>query len=135
MNYNLQGIASGNTGADDLFSDVNDILAPMNDALERHGILWPEFAVLGETNWRIFIDNLPTCRVDMHLRRQWAKNKQLKPKPSELNDWAFLGAAVAYCDVVVTEKLFADLVNRGHLEKRAHVITDLKQLPLTMDNS
>jgi hypothetical protein len=66
----------------------------------------------------------------MHLKRQWAKNAALKPndRNSTLSDWTFLSVAVSYCDIVVTEKLMANLYSRG-FSTRAIVITQLSQLP------
>ena len=65
-----------------------------------------------------------------HLRRGWAKNASLKPNDSgsDLNDWAYLGVAVSYCDIVVTEKQMADLFSRG-FDTRATVVPQLGQLP------
>jgi hypothetical protein len=73
---------------------------------------------------------MPWQRADMHLKRQWAKNANLRPndRSSHLSDWAFLSVAVSYCDIVVTEKLMADLYSRG-FDTRAKVITQLSQLP------
>jgi hypothetical protein len=75
-----------------------------------------------------FLDAQPVRRADMHLRRQWISNPTLRPKPGDLNDWAFLSIACMYCDIVVTERHFADLLNRPGLEKRARVLTSLDEL-------
>ena len=85
---------------------------------------------LGELRWWAFLDDMPWQRADMHLKRQWAKNANLKPnnRNSSLSDWTFLSVAVSYCDIVVTEKLMADLYSRG-FNTRATVITQLSQLP------
>jgi hypothetical protein len=96
--------------------------------LAGHGIRLGEFALLGEQGWRALLDDMPSRRADMHLRNQWAKNASLTPKESDLNDWAFLGVGVSYCDIVVTEKQVADLFSRG-FETRATILTDLRQLP------
>jgi hypothetical protein len=106
-----------------------DIQEPFLAALVRHGITWPEIQARGVPAMGAFLESMPTRRVDMHLHRQWAKNKGLQANRNDLNDWGLVGAAVAYCDVVVTEKRLADLVNRPGLEKNAKVITDLRELP------
>jgi hypothetical protein len=58
---------------------------------------------------------MPGRRADMHLRTEWAKSANLKPKPnlSDLNDWVYLGIAVCYCDLVVTENQMNDLLRRA----------------------
>ena len=75
------------------------------------------------------LEEMPTCRVDVHLHRQWAKNKTLRAGPGHLNDWGYVGEAAMYCDVVVTEKFLADMLTRDRFQTRARVITDLADLP------
>jgi hypothetical protein len=106
-------------------ADMETALLP---ALASHGIRLEEFALVGEQGWRDFLDDMPSRRADMHLRRQWAKNASLTPKESDLNDWAFLGITVSYCDIVVTEKQVADLFSR-QFETRATILTNLRELP------
>ena len=111
---------------------LTDILKALREALERHNI---SLSAQDSLNWpdlRALIDDLPTQRVAAHLLREWARNKSLRVKPNDLFDWMSLIPATAYCDVVVTEKLFADLVNRGSLKKQAIVITSLEALPVVL---
>lgn len=106
-------------------ADVSNLLWEL---LASDGISEPEFALLGEPRWRTFLDDMPSRRADMHLRREWAKNASLTPKESDLNDWAYLGVAVCHCDVVVTEKQTADLFSR-RFSSRAIVLSRLANLP------
>ena len=106
-------------------ADMEDILRAI---LRKYNVPLHDFALLGETGWCQILDSMPSRRVDMHLRFEWAKNPQLTPRDSDLNDWASLGIAVSYCDVVVTEKQTADLLNRG-LSTRATVLASLTDLP------
>lgn len=92
---------------------LSDIWSAVQEILLRHKIAIQEFALLGEVGWRAFLDAMPSRRADMHLRRQWAKNADLPPRDSDLNDWAYLGVAVCYCDIVVTEKQAANLFSRA----------------------
>ena len=64
----------------------------------------------------------------MHLKRQWAKNADLRPQDSDLIDWGFLSMAVSDCDIVVTEKQKANLFSRC-FNTRATIIAQLSQLP------
>ena len=107
------------------FADVWDVF---REILHAHNVPLRDFALLGEPGWCRILDDMPSRRVDMHLRRQWAKNPQLTPKESDLNDWASLGIAVSYCHVVVTEKQTANLLTRG-LSTRATVLAALTDLP------
>ncbi|MBI4236742.1 MAG: hypothetical protein HY688_05265 [Chloroflexi bacterium] len=113
-------------------SVMDDIWKPLMAALECHGLTEAEFEALGEKNWRHFIDLLPSQRAQIQLLRQWGRNPQLRAKSTDLSDWGTLGPAVMYCDIVVTEKLFADLIQRDEFKTRARVITKLTDLPLAM---
>lgn len=106
-----------------------DILEPFKEALAHHTILWDEIALLGVDELIAMLDEMPTRRVDVHLHRQWFKNKTLRSKPGDLNDWGYVGEAAMYCDVVVTEKFLADMLTRDGFQTRARVITDLADLP------
>jgi hypothetical protein len=112
------------------YTNLTDIVSPLQEALAQHEISIDEFMGLGELRWWAFLEDMPWQRADMHLKRQWAKNANLRPndRSSHLSDWAFLSVAVSYCDIVVTEKLMADLYSRG-FDTRAKVITQLSQLP------
>jgi len=105
------------------------ILGDINAALDRHRVSKQLFDPLGEKGLRSFIDDLPSIRVEMHLSREWIKNTSLQAKRTELNDWAQTAPMAMYSDVVVAEKLLADLLNRSGLGLKARVITDVTDLP------
>jgi hypothetical protein len=109
-------------------ANLSDIDSLLQEALARHQISPDEFVQLGELRRRAFLDDMPSQRADIHLKRQWAKNANLRPRDSDLIDWAFLGVAVSYCDIVVTENQMADLFSRG-FDTRATVIAQLGRLP------
>ena len=115
-------------------SIMADIWIHLKEALDQHAIPEADFAALGEDKGRQFIDSLPSRRIERHLLLQWAKNAQLLARSSDLNDWASLGPALAYCDVVVTEKHFANIVGREGFTTRATVLTNLCDLPSTIAN-
>lgn len=108
---------------------IMDVAPHLSAALHRHAISWEEFGTWGGDGLTAFLEDLPAQRVTMQLHRQWAKNPDLKPKNSEIYDWGALGPYVMYCDVMVTEKLFADLIRREGFHPRAEVIADLRGLP------
>jgi hypothetical protein len=106
---------------------LNDIKGYLCEVLSRYRIPAEDLASLGETGWRTFLDEMPSRRADMHLQLQFAKNQSLRPKDSDLADWAYLGVAVSYCDILVTEKQIADLFSRG-FETHATVVSELRAL-------
>jgi hypothetical protein len=110
-----------------------EVLEELLAALKLHGLTIDEFAALGPRvgyeGYIGFIDSLPSVRVRAHLYLQWLQNPQLPVRENDLNDWHFVGAAVAHADVVVTEKHLAHIVNAGNLEKKAIAISDLTALP------
>lgn len=101
----------------------------MNEIRDRHQIPLDVFDKMGPQGITAFLDDMPSIRVNVHLRQHWVANPELKAKKNDHNDWFYLGAAAAHCDVVVAEKHFAHVVNMGKLRKRATVITDLRDLP------
>lgn len=103
------------------------ITGVVNETLARHKISPDTFAHWRKSDWRAFLDDMPSQRADMHLRREWAKNASLKPKDSDLNDWAYVSVAVCYSDIVVTEKQIADLFRRGS-NLGATVLSELDDL-------
>jgi len=105
-----------------------DMLEDIRRALAFHGISEAEFFAIGATKLSNFVDAMPSVRIEMHLRLQWIRNQQLKARLSDLNDFGYVGTAAAHCDVVVTEKQLADLLNRDK-KKKATVISDLMDLP------
>ncbi|MGE3335997.1 MAG: hypothetical protein AB7I36_20345 [Rhodospirillaceae bacterium] len=105
------------------------MLDELNEIRERHGIPFNVFEQMGIEGVTAFLEDMPSVRVNIHLRRQWLANARLQGRANDRNDWFYLGAAAAHCDVLVAEKHFAGLVNRPGLVKRATVITDLRDLP------
>ena len=102
--------------------------------MDLHGIEKEEILMLIKDPVNDFIMQMPTRKIDFHLSWQWAKNPYLKPKLSDLNDWTFLGMAVEYCDVVVAEKQFVDLITRDGFKHKATVVSDLIKLPEVLSN-
>jgi len=68
---------------------------------------------------------MPTRILDVHLHRQVLKNDQYRPKKSDLEDWGGIGVASCYCDVVVCEKHFANMLSRNNYKPTARVVTRL----------
>lgn len=108
---------------------LSEIHDPVYEALLHHDLSWKWLVSLGKEELSKFVDELPSRRVEMHLYKQLLKNTTIKPRVTDLEDWCALGPAVAYCDVVVCEKHYAELVTRDAFETNAIVISDVRQLP------
>jgi hypothetical protein len=83
----------------------------------------------------MFMASVPTRKLDIHLHRQVLKNPQYNAKKGDLEDWAGLGTAVCYADVVVCENHFADMVRRDGFMTPARVETDLLAVFRDMESS
>lgn len=105
-----------------------DILEPINDVLIKNDLDPTSLVSMIAQNGKNIISKMPTRVLDVHLHHQVLKNSQYKPKKSDLEDWAGLGVAACYCDVVVCEKHFANLVNRDGYTTHARVETDLANI-------
>lgn len=105
-----------------------DVREPLADVLRLHGIELRAFEGLTESDYKKILAAMPTRRLDMHLHRQVLKNQEYKAKPSDLEDWSGVGVASCYCDVVICEKHFADMLRRDKYVSRARVETDLYRM-------
>lgn len=102
-----------------------DILEPLNAVLLKNNLSPMSLTSYIAQNGRSMMSKMPTRVLDIHLHHQVLKNSQYKPKVSDLEDWAGLGIAACYCDVVVCEKHFANMVSRDGFSTHARVETDL----------
>lgn len=105
-----------------------DINEPLERVLTRHNLTIGDIITDGRMALIRLIERMPSRLLDLHLHRQVARNSQFKPKKTDLEDWAGLGPACMYCDVVICEKHFADMVRRDAFSTRAAVLTDLRRL-------
>lgn len=105
-----------------------DIARPLSTVFDRHG---KNSDLLSDDidTARRFLDMMPTRRLELHLHRQILKNPTLQPRKTDLEDWGGLGPAAQYCDVVVCEKHFCDLVQRDKFQCGATILTKLELLP------
>lgn len=111
-----------------------DIQEPVKEALGFHGLSFErDLLPLGPEELTALVQDMPSRRTKIHLHRQIIKNPALKPKDNDLEDWGGLGPATAHCDVVVCEKHFANLLRRDGFRPNARVITDVRDLPRTLE--
>ncbi|WP_067097531.1 hypothetical protein [Mycobacterium sp. 852002-40037_SCH5390672] len=93
------------------FADISDPLALVATEL---GVAAEQLA----DNAQDIIDQIPSRWVEMKLRSQRQANPQKLWESNDLNDLIALSIAVPYCDVVVTEKSWASLINAAKVGKR-----------------
>lgn len=104
---------------------MKDIIEPLHDVMNAHRIPEDVFEGWSEMDLRGFVECMPTRKIDIHLHRQVLRNPQYKSKLSDLEDWAGLGSAMCYADIVVCEKHFADMVFRDGFRPKARVETSI----------
>jgi hypothetical protein len=102
----------------------------LTEALERAGLKWESLRELGNEGLAALIEDVPMIHVSAELSRL-REAANIKPWTSnDLNDVFFLMAAIVYCDVVVTERQWADLARRAELDTKYDTVllSDLTDL-------
>jgi len=102
-----------------------DIIEPMYRVFCAQGLDKSIFENKSTEYVTRFLSAMPTRILDVHLHRQVLKNDQYRPKKSDLEDWGGIGVASCYCDVVVCEKHFANMLSRDNYKPTARVVTRL----------
>jgi hypothetical protein len=113
-----------------------DIKVPIDEALARAGIPWDPLIELGEDGMTEFMLDLPSRAAGLELMWLGYENPETEWKPNDMADLGYLSAAVAYCDVVVTERKWtALLMTRTEAPERfgTTVIRNLNDLAPLLD--
>ena len=105
-----------------------DIVEPLYNIMKLHRIDQNILMNCSADFFTGIIENMPTRKLDVHLHRQVLKNPKMKHKLTDLEDWAALGMAACYCDVVVCEKHFANIVKRDSFMTKARIETNLRNI-------
>lgn len=69
-----------------------------------------------------FLDNIPSALCLFTLIYQRDQQLQRPIKTNDINDIWFLTLALPYSDIVVTEKMWASIARRTHLDRKCNVI-------------
>jgi hypothetical protein len=106
------------------------IQEPLEAAMRRAGIWWDELFALGAEGITELMLDLPTRAAALELMWRQHDNTQTAWKPNDMNDIGYLSTAVAYCDVVVTERKWTHMLNQSGVARRSGttVISDLADL-------
>jgi hypothetical protein len=107
---------------------LTDILEPLKEVMDSNGLGAEEFASFTKEKLTRLVDSMPSRNLDVHLHRQVLKNSNYLPKISDLEDWAGLGIAACYCDIVVCEKHFAAMLRRDGFKPKARIVTNLYEI-------
>lgn len=77
------------------------------------------------------LEATPTMHASAELEHLRHTASQKPWEPNDLGDLAALPGAIVYCDVVVTERSWADAIRRAKLDKRNQttVLARLDELP------
>jgi len=107
-----------------------DMKEPLEAAMRRAGIWWEEIIALEAEGTTDLMLDLPSRAPGLELMWRQHDNTQTTWQPNDMTDIGYLSAAVAYCDVVVTERKWAAMLNQRGLASRfgTTVISDLTDL-------
>ena len=115
----VYGYDHGEKGQRAASVDTFDYFEPqITQALRLAGLHWGHMYGLEQEGLEHFIELVPLLYAHRELRRL---RQSASPKPWESNDMADLnglGAAIVYCDVVVTERSWAAFARRAGLCER-----------------
>jgi hypothetical protein len=128
VHEHVLALPAGDRDAALVGSQIMDIAPLLYQKLEEHSVPLEWLRSLGREGLRAFLEYMPSRRLDLHLHRQWLRNPQLRPKHNDLLDWAGLGPAATYCDVLVCERHFGELLRRDGFQPRAVILNSVRDL-------
>ena len=84
----------------------------------------------GPESARRLVDAMPSADVCVSLMTEYHRNPQFRWRSNDIFDIDALSVAVAYCDLIVTDKQAADALRRGRVPERlgSQVFTNLDEL-------
>lgn len=112
-----------------LASALVDILEVLNEAMEDARVSADELIALGEEGMTAFLENIPSRWVLYEMRRDL--HARGHHESHDVADLAALSIAIAYCDVVVTEKQWVHVLKRAKVDDKMGTVllSDLTKLP------
>lgn len=111
--------------------EIWGLLPVLVPALQRAGLSFEDLAASGADGLTAFLLALPWRGAVLSMRRQAHREGYQNWNENDLNDVAYLGLGVAYCDILVAEKAWARRIRDCKLDERYEIIVidDLQQLP------
>ncbi len=88
------------------------------EQVDRAGIPASDILSMGKEGMTALVQGIPTlhCTCELGRLREAADSRPVSS--NDLSDVSFLARALVYCDVVVTEKLWSQLIARAKLDER-----------------
>ena len=83
--------------------------------LGEFGLKWQDFLDLGPDRCVQLLEMVPALDVEINLHTERNEHRDRRIQPNDEIDIGFLSLAVPYCDIVVTERFWTDLVRRKKL--------------------
>jgi hypothetical protein len=110
---------------------LTDHLPVIEEAMSRAGIAYDALLEGGEEGMTAFVNAVPTMLASAELERQRHAASQKAWERQDLVDIGALLVALTHCDIVVTERFWADAARRSKLDERLGtiVIARLDELP------
>jgi len=107
--------------------EIGDMLITLLDEL---GIPRQKLLDAGRSAFDQILSDMPSMQVEIAIRVANFQNGSYRWKSNDILDLAMLGRAIAYCDIVVTEKHAARQASRAKLAERfgTVVLTDITAL-------
>lgn len=99
-----------------------------NQGLEEKDIKKIENYV--QNHFEDYLTTIPSLYVSAKLTFQRYKNQSKAFHRNDIKDIVFLSTAIPYCDVIITERSWADYIKRENLDQKYNVkiFTDLNEL-------
>ncbi len=109
---------------------LTDFEKELFPALIGAGVSPTELETIGPDGLEELVSRIPTIWVLTELRRVRYSNPSQGFRPTDLNDLRALAVAVVHCDVVLTDKAWADALRRTDLphQMRTVICTDIEEL-------
>jgi hypothetical protein len=98
--------------------------------LRRHGLAETVLELDTHEGRLRFITSLPSLHVGYEMRATAHDNRDFRPKIGDMEDISALSVATAYCDAVVTEKMWGHILRQSRVNDvyGAVVLRDIKDL-------
>ena len=108
---------------------VFELMKMLEEGLEARGLEIEDVWSDPESSRRV-VDAMPSADVCVSMITEYHRNPEFRWRSNDIFDIDALSVAVAYCDVVVTDKQAADALRRGRVPERlgSQVLTNLDEL-------
>jgi hypothetical protein len=84
----------------------------------QFGLSFKDFLSKGKKHITSFFEQIPIYDVEIGLATERNEHWDKSIDPNDMTDIGFLSVAIPYCDIVITEKFWADLAKRKKLSDK-----------------